>query len=105
MFVTADVQITSATEIEAAFGIAFGIELYKLASVPRYIGHKGDKMLFCHWVTYCYKVFVLHFFYCNCMLFVSFFCFKWWQSYATTAYKAFAAGVDYIAAYGTHIEL
>ena len=104
MAVAADVQKSPAAEVEACFGIAFGIKLYKLTAIPRYIGNKGDEMLLFHRMMYGDKMFVLHRFNGYCMFSVTFFGFQRRQSYSAAAYKAFARGVNYISADWTHIE-
>ena len=51
VFVTIEVEPATAAEVQTGFGVAFGIELYKLNTVHSHISYKGNKMGLGHGVV------------------------------------------------------
>ena len=63
MAIAVVIEDSSATKLQAGFGIAFRVELYQLQFVRGDMGNKGDIMLLCHGMMDGDKMFILHILY------------------------------------------
>ena len=98
------IEISSATQLQAGFGVTFGIELDHLHTVVGYERQKGYKMLLGHGVGDGDKMLVLHFFYGDPVVVVYILRFQSRQGNATAADHRIARAVNGISANGTDIE-
>ena len=83
--VAVDVEVASAVELEASFGVAFGVELDELYPIRGEEGHERNKMCFCHRVVDGNEMLVLHLFDGNTVIGIGGFRLQGWQDNATTA--------------------
>ena len=102
--VAVDVEVASAVELEASFGVAFGVELNKLYPVRCEEGYERNKMGFCHRVVDGNEMLVLHLFDGNTVIFIGLFCLQGRQDKAATAKEGITHGSENVAANGTDIE-
>ena len=104
MVVAVDVEVASAVELEASFGVAFGVELDELYPIRCEEGYERNKMGFCHRVMDGDKMLVLHLFDGNTVIGIGVFCLQGRQDNAATANKGISHSSENIAANGTDIE-
>lgn len=102
--VAVDVEEASAVELEASFGVAFGVELDKLHPVRCEEGRERNKMGFCHRVVDGNEMLVLHFFDGNTVICIGLFCLQGWQDNAATANEGISHSSENVAADGANIE-
>ncbi len=104
MVVAVEIQITATVELEAGFGIAFGVELDELHPVCCQECHKGNIVGLCHRVVDGNEMLVFHLFDCNAVILIGIFCLQGRQSNATTANEDIPHSSDDVTANGTNIE-
>ena len=104
MLVAIEIEKTAAAERKAGFGVALGVEFYKLNSVWGEIADKRDVMLFCHFVKDGDEVFIFYFCDVDFVLFIGFFCVERRQCDSATTDYCVAHSADYIVAHRANIE-
>ena len=102
--VAVEVEVAVAAELEAGFGVTFGIEFDELHTVTRDIGGERDIMHFGHLVMYGDKMLVLDALDRDRMLVVGIIGFKRRECDPATADDGIAGRVENIAAQGADIE-
>ena len=98
------VEVATTAELEAGFGVAFGIEFDELHTVIRDIGYEGDIMRFGHIVMHGDEMLILYPLDRDRMLIVGFVRFKRWECDPATADDGIAGRMKDIAAQGADIE-
>ena len=102
--VAVEVEVASAVELEASFGVAFGVELDKLHPVRCEEGHERNKMGFSHRVVDGNEMLVLHLFDGNTVIDIGLFGLQGRQDNAATANEGISHCSENVAANGTDIE-
>ena len=104
MVVAVVVEISSATQLQPGFGIAFGIEFDHLHPVCGDIGKKRNVVIFRHGVMDGDKMLILHALHGDAVVIVRRFCFGRGQCDAAAADDSVTHTVDDIATDGADIE-
>ena len=102
--VAVEVEVAAAAELEAGFGVAFGIEFDELHTVARDIRGEGDIMRFGHLVMHGDKMLILDALDRDCMCVIDIIGFERGECDPATADDGIAGGVKDITAQGTDIE-
>ena len=104
MSVAIIIEIPHSPQLQAGFGIAFGVTLHHLHPVVGYKGNKRNKMLLRHGMLNSDEVFVLHMLNCDGVVFVCRLRFQCRKGNTAAADQSISVAVDHIAADGTDIE-
>ena len=102
--VAVEVEVASAVELEASFGVAFGVELDELHPIRSEEGYEGNIVGFCHRVVDGDKMLILHLFDGKTVIGIGLFCLQGRQDNAATANEGISHSSENIAANGTDIE-